>query len=65
MMSLLSEFEAKVAGVGVLIEAEGAEKKMVNEYVSLMKLADVDVDLGQIQVKRGNVDHYFSEAETT
>jgi len=30
-----------------------------------MKLADVDVDLGQIQVKRGNVDHYFSEAETT
>ncbi|MGI1806937.1 pur operon repressor [Exiguobacterium sp. TDN 0502] len=65
MMSLLSEFEAKVAGVGVLIEAEGAEKKMVNEYVSLMKLADVDVDLGQIQVKRGNVDHYFSEGETT
>ena len=65
MMSLLSEFEANVAGVGVLIEAEGAEKKMVNEYVSLMKLSDVDVDLGQIQVKRGNVDQYFTDGENT
>ena len=49
----------------VLIEAEGAEKKMVNEYVSLMKLSDVDVDLGQIQVKRGNVDQYFTDGENT
>lgn len=59
MMSLLSEFEAKVAGVGVLIEAEGAERKMVSEYVSLMRLADVDVDQGQIHVHRGNAAAHF------
>lgn len=59
MMSLLNEFEANLAGVGVLMEAEGAEKKMVSEYVSLMKLTNVDADEGLVTISRGNVEQFL------
>lgn len=59
MMSLLNEFEANLAGVGVLMEAEGAEKKMVSEYVSLMKLTNVDSDEGLVTISRGNVEQFL------
>ena len=59
MMSLLNEFEANLAGVGVLMEAEGAEKKMVSEYVSLMKLTNVDPDEGLVTISRGNVEQFL------
>lgn len=53
MISLLEEFKATVAGIGVLVETEGVEERLVDQYVSLVKLADVDVRERNIHVTEG------------
>ncbi|CEG29546.1 pur operon repressor [Bacillus sp. B-jedd] len=58
MVSLLEEFKASVAGIAVLVESEEIEERLVDEYISLVKLADVDVREKQIKVMEGN---YFSK----
>ncbi|WLR50901.1 pur operon repressor [Bacillus tianshenii] len=60
MISLLNEFQAEVAGIGVLVESEDIEERLVDEYVSLVQLADVDVKDKQISVEEGN---YFKFVE--
>ncbi|RDI38405.1 pur operon repressor [Falsibacillus pallidus] len=57
MISLLEEFNAQLAGIGVLVESENAEERLVDEYVSLVKLKDVDVKGKSVKVVEGN---YFS-----
>jgi purine operon repressor len=57
MISLLEEFQATVAGIGVLVESEDIEERLVDEYVSLVKLTDVNVKEKQINVQEGN---YFA-----
>lgn len=59
MVSILEEFNAKVAGIGVLIESEGIEERLVDEYISLLKLTDVDVKNKEISVTEGNYLKYF------
>ncbi|WP_419954824.1 pur operon repressor [Neobacillus niacini] len=54
MISLLEEFNASVAGIAVLVEAEKIEERLVDEYKSLVKLTDVDVKEKRIQVTEGN-----------
>ncbi|PLT30859.1 pur operon repressor [Peribacillus deserti] len=54
MVSLLEEFNAAVAGISVLVESENAEGRLVNDYVSLVRLSDVDVKEKKITVKPGN-----------
>jgi len=54
MVSLLEEFHAHVAGIGVLVESEGVHERLVDEYISLVKLSDVDVKERCIRVKEGN-----------
>lgn len=60
MMDLLQEFEATVQGVGVLVEAGGVgeEELLVDEYVSLARLARVDPKTREILMVPGN---YFEE----
>ncbi|WP_077210343.1 pur operon repressor [Bacillus dakarensis] len=58
MVSLLEEFNASVAGIAVLVEAEKTEERLVDEYLSLIKLSDVDVKEKRISVSEGN---YFSK----
>lgn len=58
MISLLEEFEATVAGIAVLVEAENLEERLVDEYVSLIKLTDVNVKEKSIKIMKGN---FFSE----
>ncbi len=58
MVNLLSEFNATVAGIAVLVESEYQEERLVDDYISLIKLTDVDVKEKRIQVSPGN---YFSE----
>ncbi|TXC85000.1 pur operon repressor [Metabacillus litoralis] len=53
MISLLEEFKANVAGIGVLVESEGVEERLVDEYISLVKLANVDIRERNIQVMPG------------
>ncbi|MCJ7842912.1 pur operon repressor [Lederbergia sp. NSJ-179] len=58
MVELLREFHATVAGIGVLVESEYQEERLVNDYISLAKLTNVDVKERKITVTKGN---YFSD----
>ncbi|SDC55686.1 purine operon repressor, PurR [Pelagirhabdus alkalitolerans] len=58
MKSLLKEFDAHVAGIGVLAEAEDEEdERVVDDYTSLLKISNVDVKNERITIDKGN---YFS-----
>lgn len=54
MISMLEEFNAQVAGIAVLVEAEEIEERLVDEYVSLVQLSNVDVKEKKINVHAGN-----------
>lgn len=59
MVDLLGEFNAEVAGVGVLVEsgAVETEERLLHDYVSLVKLSEVDSKEKRISAHPGN---YFS-----
>lgn len=58
MKSLLKEFEANVAGIGVLAEAEDEdEERVVQDYVSLLQINNVDIKEKKIEVHRGTMFH--------
>jgi len=59
MVDLLGEFNAEVAGVGVLVEsgAVETEERLLHDYVSLVKLSEVDSKERRITAHPGN---YFS-----
>ena len=55
MKNLLKEFDAKVAGIGVLAEAEDEEdERIVSDYISLLQIATVDEKKQQIEIIKGN-----------
>ncbi|MFC9712613.1 pur operon repressor [Paenibacillus sp. NPDC056933] len=56
MIDLLAEFNASVAGVGVLVESGSvdSEERLLTDYVSLAKLTAVDAKSRHISVKPGN-----------
>ncbi|KAB2328853.1 pur operon repressor [Cytobacillus depressus] len=58
MIGMLEEFKATVAGIAVLIEAENAEQRLVDEYLSLIRLSEVDEREKKIKVSEGN---YFKK----
>ncbi|GJM74228.1 hypothetical protein HMSSN036_64440 [Paenibacillus macerans] len=60
MVDLLDEFNAKVAGVGVLVESGevDSEQRLLRDYVSLATLRAVDAKGKEISVEPGN---YFSK----
>ncbi len=55
MMDLLSEFKAEVVGIGVLVEAEDVEERLVDDYVSIARLADVNNQQKQVKAEPGNI----------
>lgn len=63
MISLLQEFDAKVAGIAVFVETKDEKPKLVDGYLSLLRL--LMVDQGQnFDVEEGNVfQYYFKENE--
>ena len=57
--SLLKEFGANLKAIGVLAEAEDEEEdRVVDEYISLLQIKNVDSHKGEIEVTKGN---YFSQ----
>lgn len=62
MKSMLEEFKAHLAGIAVLVESENTEERLIDDYISLVKLSDVDVKTKSINVSEGN---YFSLAGNT
>ncbi|MEH7416740.1 pur operon repressor [Neobacillus drentensis] len=57
MISMLEEFNSQLAGIAVLVEDEKIQERLVDEYLSLVQLADVDVKEKKISVQAGN---YFN-----
>src|SRR5699024_9353274 len=56
MISLLGEFDAHVKASGVLAEADDEEEdRVVEEYVSLVKITNLDMKKKQIEVHPGNI----------
>ncbi|WP_312474576.1 pur operon repressor [Neobacillus sp.] len=54
MISMLEEFNSHLAGIAVLVEAEKIQERLVDEYLSLVQLSDVDVKEKKIKVESGN-----------
>jgi len=54
MKNLLKEFQANVAGIGVLVEAVNIEERLVEDYISLVKLSEVNEREQLIRVEKGN-----------
>lgn len=55
MINLLAEFQASLAGIAVLVEAENVEERLIeDEYISLTRLSNVDVKNKKISVEEGN-----------
>ncbi|KWX89471.1 transcriptional regulator [Paenibacillus riograndensis] len=56
MVDLLGEFNAEVAGVGVLVESGAVEneERLLHDYVSLVKLSEVDSKERRISAHPGN-----------
>ncbi|WLR41921.1 pur operon repressor [Bacillus carboniphilus] len=54
MNSLLEEFQAEVVGIGVLMEVIADEERLVDDYVSLLKLEYLDSKKSSIRVNQGN-----------
>ncbi|WP_047980715.1 pur operon repressor [Ornithinibacillus contaminans] len=55
MVSLLEEFSANVKAIGVLAEADDdEEERLVENYMSLVKISNVDLKEKTIAVQRGN-----------
>lgn len=54
MINLLHEFDANVKAIGVLAEADDEEnKRVVTDYMSLVKITNVNIDDQIIKVNRG------------
>lgn len=54
LMDLLNEFRAEVVGVGVMLESP-AQDRLVEQYVSLAKVTEIDVKTHKVRVDSGNV----------
>jgi purine operon repressor len=54
MVNLLEEFKASVSGIAVLVESEHVQERLVDQYMSLIKLSQVDERDRKINVSRGN-----------
>ncbi|MDF2672054.1 MAG: purR [Clostridiales bacterium] len=50
IIDLMKEFECKVVGIGVLVESSTLNKRLVEHYISIMKLESVDEEMGQIHI---------------
>ncbi|MBY8914744.1 pur operon repressor [Bacillus sp. YC2] len=61
MINLLDEFNANVAGIGVLVEAEGVDERLVDEYMSLLTLSTINMKDKSIEIQNGNFLRFFKE----
>ncbi|MEC1271211.1 pur operon repressor [Bacillus subtilis] len=61
MINLLDEFNANVAGIGVLVEAEGVDERLVDEYMSLLTLSTINMKEKSIEIQKGNFLRFFKD----
>lgn len=58
MKNLLEEFECELAGIAVLVEAKHHEEILIDEYLSLVKLCEMNEKDRTIELSEGN---YFEK----
>ena len=63
MINLLDEFNAHVAGIGVLVEAQGVKERLVDEYMSLLTLSEIDMKEKKVNIQNGNFQRFFKDNE--
>ncbi|MDA1478223.1 pur operon repressor [Bacillus changyiensis] len=61
MINLLDEFNARVAGIGVLVEAQGVKERLVDEYMSLLTLSEIDMKDKTVEIENGNFQRFFQK----
>ncbi|MCY9374759.1 pur operon repressor [Bacillus sp. T17B1] len=61
MINLLDEFNANVSGIGVLVEAEGVNERLVDEYMSLLTLSTINMKEKSIEIQNGNFLRFFKD----
>lgn len=57
MIDLLQEFNANIKAIGVLVEVDQGDERLVENYVSLARLVEVNEKEKKVEVKLGN---YFT-----
>lgn len=55
MMDLLDEFQAELVGIGVLVESVGVEERLIDEYISITRLSEVNIKEKTVTLDRGNI----------
>ncbi|MGV3488437.1 MAG: pur operon repressor [Tuberibacillus sp.] len=61
MTNLIKEFDSDLAGTAVLVETKGESEKLVNDYVSLLKLGQMN-EGKDVSIEFGNYfEHYREE----
>ncbi|WEG12735.1 pur operon repressor [Pullulanibacillus sp. KACC 23026] len=60
MTNLISEFEANLAGMAVLVETKEATPKLVDNYLALLRLNDWNEDR-DLQIESGNFLDFYKE----
>ena len=61
VIHLMNEFKANVVGIGVLAEVKGIENRLIDNYVSLVAIEDIDEFRQQFTVDHGN---YLTHLQT-
>ncbi|AZR74526.1 pur operon repressor [Anoxybacter fermentans] len=64
MMELMQEFKAEVLGLGVLVTTAKPEKKLVEDYISLLVLEDVNNDTNSVVIRPGDWIYKSTEADS-
>ncbi|EKN70309.1 pur operon repressor [Neobacillus bataviensis LMG 21833] len=59
MISMLEEFNSHLVGIAVLVESEKIQERLVDEYLSLVQLTNVDEKEKKISVHEGNYFKYM------
>ncbi len=54
MIDLVDEFQAYVVGIGVLVEADHVQERLVDTYISMTRLSEVDTKEKIVKVEIGN-----------
>lgn len=55
IIELMKEFDCTVDGIGVLVESETSTKKVVDEYVALLKLDSVDEENLKVNIEPAEI----------
>lgn len=62
MINLVEEFNSHVVGIGVLVEAEHSDERVVDDYISMTRLSEVNTKDKLVKVEIGN---YFDKLKNS